>query len=127
PAPRRETISAGLDVIEKFNCTGCHMFNMERWKLGYEPGDFADPTEVPDFAFLHPHFTPQQVKASQEMDARGLLHATVTGMPAVDEQGEPKRLDEDGAPIDPDDKETKAFYSFMLWDSVLLSGQTRPA
>jgi cytochrome c551/c552 len=127
PTPRRDAITEGLDVIEKFNCTGCHMFNMERWKLAFEPGDFADPTEVADFAFLHPHFTPQQVKKSQEMDARGLLHAEVTGMPAVDEQGEPKRLDEDGAPIDPDDKETKAFYSFMLWDSVLLNGQIRPA
>ncbi|MBI3838495.1 MAG: c-type cytochrome [Planctomycetia bacterium] len=127
PSPRGEAIAQGLDVIEKFNCTGCHMFSMERWQLGYAPGDFADPSEVADFAFLQPHFTPQQVKASTEIDSRGLLHATVTGMPTVNENGEPKLVDEDGAPIDPEDKDTKAFYSFMLWDSVLINGQIRPA
>ena len=43
------------------------------------------------------------------------------------EKGEPLRLDEDGAPIEPDDKETKAFYSFMPWENVLINGQVRPA
>ena len=44
-------------------------------------------------------------------------------MPAVDEQGKPVRLDEDGAPLDADDKTTKAFYSFALWDNVLINGE----
>ncbi len=33
--------------------------------------------------------------------------------------GRPLRLDEDGAPLDPEDTATKAFYSFVLWDNVL--------
>jgi hypothetical protein len=127
PTPRRDAIVQGLQVIEKFNCTGCHALSMERWDLAYAPGDFADPSEIVDFPFLAPHFSPQEIKASLATDSRGLRHATVTGMPAVDEEGKPLRIDEEGSPIDPEDKETKGFYSFVLWDNVLVNGKPRPA
>ncbi len=127
PTPRRDAIVQGLQVIEKFNCTGCHSLSMERWDLAYAPGDFADPSEINDYPFLEPHFSPQQIKASLATDARGLRHATVAGMPAVDEEGQPLRIDEEGSPIEPEDKETKGFFSFVLWDNVLVNGKARPA
>ncbi len=37
------------------------------------------------------------------------------------------RLDEDGAPIESDDTETPAYYSFMPWQNVLINGQVRQA
>ncbi len=121
---RRDAIAQGKEVIEKFNCTGCHTLEMDRWKLAYDPGDFPSPATVPDYPFLAPHFSPEQVKASEATDIRGLRHATITGMPAVDEGGRPLRLDEDGAPLEADDTSTKAFYSFVLWDKVLINGET---
>jgi mono/diheme cytochrome c family protein len=125
--PRRNAITQGLQVIEKFNCTGCHTLGMERWQLGYEPGDFSDPATIGDYAFLKAHFTPQQVDVSLKTDARGFRHATVTGQPATDEEGRPLRLDEDGAPVDPDEAGAKVFYSFVLWENGLINGQARPA
>ncbi len=43
-------------------------------------------------------------------------------MPAVNEEGVPIRIDEDGAPLEPDDTETPASYVFVPWDSVLIGG-----
>ncbi len=125
--PRREAIVQGGDVIEKFNCTGCHSLNMDRWKVAYDPGDFPDPPEIPDYSFLQAHFSPQQIKASLETDDAGLRHTTLVGAPLVTEDGKPLRLDEDGAPIEADDKDTKAFYSFVLWENALINGQARQA
>ena len=45
---------------------------------------FSDPPTIDDYAFLKPHFTPQQIEASQKTDRRGLRHATLIGMPVDD-------------------------------------------
>jgi hypothetical protein len=124
---RRDAIVAGTQVIDKFNCTGCHAFSMDNWDVAYDADTFPDAPNIPDFEFLTPHFTPQQVQESLETDAAGLMHATLVGMPGVKEDGEILRLDEDGAPIDPDDTETPAYYSFMPWQNVLINGQVRQA
>lgn len=125
--PRRNAITQGLQVVEKFNCTGCHALSQERWDLSYEEGQFSKPATIGDYAFLQPHFTLQQVEASLKTDARGHRHATVVGQPATDEKGQPLRLDEDGAPVEADEVGVKAFYSFVLWDNVLINGQVRQA
>jgi cytochrome c2 len=127
PTPRRAAIAQGLQVVQKFNCTGCHTLAMDRWQIGYEPSDFGPPATIGDFAFLEPHFSPQQIEASKKTDERGLRHATITGTPVMDEEGKPLRLDEDTAPIEADDTQTKVFYSFVLWDDVLINGEVRPA
>jgi mono/diheme cytochrome c family protein len=120
--PRRQAIIAGNEVIEKFNCTGCHTLEMERWDLAFAPGTFGEAAEVVDFDFLKAHFTPQQIEASKAVDARGLQRALVTGMPVVNEAGQAIRFDEAGGPIEPDDTETPASYAVTPWDSVLLGG-----
>jgi hypothetical protein len=126
--PRRAAIAEGLKVIEKFNCKGCHAFQMDRLELAYEPGDFSDPPKFDDYAFLESHVTPQQVKASLETDNRGLRHAALVGMAVVNEKtGEPELVDSDGSPIDPDDKTSPAFQKFTPWETAVINGKIRPA
>ncbi len=121
---RRQAIIAGNEIIEKYNCTGCHTLEMERWDLAFDPETFGEPAPVDDYNFLQAHFTPQDIEASEKVDAAGKQHATVVGMPAMNDQGQPVRVDEDGAPLDPEDTETPASYVFTPWENVLLGGQT---
>ncbi len=125
--PKRDAIVQGSEVIKKFNCTGCHAFEMDRWEIEYAADDFPDAPNIPDYEFLQPHFTPEEIEASLEKNPAGLMHATLIGKPAVNEDGSILRLDEDGAPIPADDTETPAYYSFVPWQSVLLNGQARQA
>ncbi len=124
---RRRAIIEGQQVVEKFNCTGCHALEMEKWKLAYEPSDFPDPPALEDYPFLKAQFSPQQVKASLVTDPQGKLHATLSGMPAFNDEGKPLKIDEEGSPIEADDTTTPAFYSFVLWQNALLNGQPRQA
>ncbi len=121
--PRRAAIVDGMQVIEKFNCTGCHTLELDRWELAYQAADFEKPEIVKDYEFLEPQFSPQQVKASLETDTRGLRHATLIGMPVADAEGNPIPHDEEGTPLGPDDPRTKAYYFFMPWENVLLNGE----
>jgi hypothetical protein len=126
--PRRAAIAEGLKVIDKYNCKGCHQLQMDRWDLAYEPGDFSDPPVFEDYAFLEAHVTPQQVTASLEFDNRGLRHASLIGQPVVGEKtGEPELVDEDGSPIDPEDKTTRAYERFVPWETTVINGKIRPA
>src|SRR6185295_8582290 len=63
PSPRRQAIVEGSKVLDKFNCTGCHAVQLDRWKLAYSPDAFPEPAPVKDYSFLEPHPTPQEVKA----------------------------------------------------------------
>ena len=100
--PRATRSSQGSQVIDKFNCTGCHALSWTRWELAYEPGDFAATRRrSPIIAFLKPHFTPRRDRGlAGKTDAAGLRNATLVGMPAIDENGKPLRVDDDGAPIE---------------------------
>jgi mono/diheme cytochrome c family protein len=121
-SPKRDAITQGLAVIEKFNCAGCHTFRLDQWQLAYDPKTFDKPEAPPDYAFLEPHFTPQQRKASLEVDTRGLRHATLSGMPVADATGQPIPQNEEGTPLGPEDAGAKAYYFFMPWDNVLING-----
>ena len=127
PTPRRDAIVQGLQVIDKFNCTGCHAFSMDKWELSYAPDDFAEAPPVSDFDFLKPHFTAAQIETSLKTDTAGMRQATIVGMPAVGEDGKPARVDDGGAPLEADDKETPGFYSFLPFDNTLINGEARPA
>ena len=121
--PRRDAIVQGSQVIEKFNCGGCHTLTLDRWELGYEPGDFEKPDAVKDYAFLEPHFTPQQIEASLKTDARGLRHARAMGLPVADAEGNPLPHNKEGLPLGPDDSGEQVFYFFTPWENVLINGE----
>lgn len=114
PDAHGAAIVEGHKVLEKFNCGGCHTLEMASWKFDYNPSEFPEPQTAPDYAFLSPHFTPQEVKASQQIDRRGYGSATVHGMPAVDGEGNlVQDEDENGNPL---------FY-FTLWENKAINGK----
>ncbi len=122
--PRRSAIIEGTEIIEKYNCTGCHTLEMDRWELAFAPDAFSDPAPRCRTTRSSSRTSrPSRSKASEATDAAGLLHASVTGMPATNEQGLPVRVDEDGAPLEADDTETPASYLFVPWENMLINGQ----
>ncbi|MBS0207343.1 MAG: c-type cytochrome [Planctomycetes bacterium] len=117
PSPNRAWELKGQQVVNKFNCAGCHTMEMEQWTFDYKPADSKDPNALPppppftDFAFLNPHFTPAQMVASTKVDRRGLGRATITGMPR------PETIeDDDGKPIN----------IFELWKPAAIDGHVWP-
>jgi cytochrome c2 len=126
PGPRQQAIVQGRHVLDKFNCAGCHILDMERWDVSFAPNEFEQLPAANDFPFVHPEFTPEQVKASLATDKRGLMHAELHGMPARDDKtGQPKMVDAEGVPIEPDDKESPRFFEFLPFQSTLVGGVPR--
>jgi cytochrome c2 len=136
PPPEQKTLVAGRKLLDKYNCGGCHVLEMDRWEIEYRPGwadqvaeaadrkdQFTGPEpEFNDWAFLHPHFSPAEKTASLVADRRGRLTATLVGTPARDEtDGSLKRWDDDGGPLTPDDP-TVGNYDFTLYEPVLING-----
>lgn len=135
PDARQQAIVDGRQVLERFNCGGCHTLKMEQWVFGYGSDTFEDASEVVDYPFLDPGFTDQQIAASLAKDARGLLHANIAGQPVFDEEtGQPTWVDEDRQPItaeevmeaeQEDGEAISVFYRFGLWANELINGQPR--
>jgi hypothetical protein len=126
PGPRQEAIVQGQHVLEKYNCGGCHILDMDRWDIAFLPNEFEAPPTTVDFPFLQPEFTPEQVSASKTPDRRGLLHAELHGIPVRDEtSGAVKLVDQDGVVIAPDDLESKPFFTFSLFRPTLMDGVPR--
>lgn len=125
PSPERQAIVEGRQVLERFNCTGCHTIEMEQWQIAFEEGQFESPSKVVDFPFLEKYFSPNQVAESLVKDDRGRYHAKLHGLPVMSEEtGQPERYDEDGLPLEPDDDESDPYYRFTLWQDALVEGET---
>lgn len=134
PGPRQQAIVDGRAVLERFNCTGCHTLKMEQWRLTLDANTFEPPTKEPDYPFLAPKFTEQELSASLAKDYSGFMHATVHGEPMFDtETGQQPLVDEDRAPITLEElREAEAeegaaipvFYQFTLWRDALVGGET---
>ncbi|MCE9603773.1 MAG: c-type cytochrome [Planctomycetia bacterium] len=106
PSPRQQAVLEGVSVLEKFNCAGCHTLQQERWEIEYKPGKITAPPLAAEYPFLIPHYTPDQIRKSKEVDRRGLGHAHIQGLP------QPK-----------EDEEEPTMY-FKLWSPTLVDGQT---
>ena len=125
PSPRQKAIVEGRHVLEKYNCAGCHILDMDRWDIAFRPNQFEAPPTTNDYPFVRPDVTPDQIKASLTADRRGLLHAELHGMPVRDEKtGEPQMVDQEGVPIEPDDKESARFYEFMPYQPAIVGGNS---
>lgn len=126
PLPRQKAIIEGRHVLDKFNCAGCHILDMERWDVAFAPNQFEAPPATSDYPFLQPGATPEQMKASVTVDKRGMLHAELHGMPVRDEAtGAPRLVDADGVAIEPDDKESPRFFEFSLFQPAVVNGEVR--
>ena len=89
PAPAKEAIVSGRKVLEKFNCAGCHILEMERWDLEFKPGELGPNSTPKDYPFVLAHFSTKEIDDSKAIDRRGLVKATIVGMPKVTLQGTP--------------------------------------
>src|SRR5436190_1117269 len=43
PGPRQQAIVQGRHVLDKYNCAGCHILDMDRWNIAYAPNEFDQP------------------------------------------------------------------------------------
>jgi len=130
PEPRDQARLDGLVVAEQYNCGGCHALQMDRWQVRHEPGALGEGSEVADYPFLAPHFSPDQVAASLRTDVQGLRSTELYGMPLLDpETGGPQLVDQDGVPITAaeaaEDPEIVPQRPFMLWRDTLVDGEPR--
>jgi len=124
--PRQKAINEGLVVLEKYNCGGCHLLELEKWDISFPQGHFGDPTDITTFPFLKPEFSAEKVEESQTADRQGRLQATLAGLPTIDPTGVPVLLDDFGDPLFEGDMYDPQLveYSFDLWEPILLDGQT---
>ena len=126
PEPRMKAIVEGRPVLEKYNCGGCHVLDMERWQFAIEPYWFDEPPEQPEFPFLEPDPSEADIEASLQTNNQGLLNVTLHGLPVFDQEtGKPSIVDEDGVPLEPDDDESDPFYEFTLYRNAVVAGAVR--
>jgi cytochrome c2 len=126
PGPRQEAIVQGRHVLNKFNCGGCHILDMDRWDIAVAPDWFEEPPMIADYPFVTPPVPPADIAASLEPDRRGLVHAELHGLATRDEAtGAPRVVDIDGVPIEPDDTESERFYEFQLFQHAVVNGALR--
>ncbi len=124
PSPEQQAIVEGRQVLERFNCAGCHTLQMEQWQLAFEEDWFESPSQLEDYPFLAKQFSRLEIANSLVKDNRGLLHATIHGLPVFSEQtGKAERFDEDGLPMEPDDDESDPYYRFILWKDSVIQGE----
>jgi cytochrome c551/c552 len=124
PDAHQLAIIEGRQVLEKFNCAGCHMLEPQRWSISYTPDTFGTQPLTKTFPFLKTHFAPAELDGSLQMDQSGLRHATVSGMPTLDDFGAPLVYDDLGDPVedDFDYDRTTLEYPLDLWRPTALSG-----
>ena len=101
-----------------------------RWTAGslaYGPDDFADPAPVKDSNSSRPQCPHAQLARVQRKATTRGLRACHDHRHAGNERSDWQaiRYDEDGAPIEEDDTESSAFYSFALWENAIINGQVR--
>jgi hypothetical protein len=127
PDPRREALVKGRDVIEKYNCAGCHILELERWDLRFQPGDLEAPASAIDFAFLAAHISDLELKQSATPDPnRGVLRTSIVGLQAIDnDTGLPIVWDEEGDPLEEGEEYDPStfLYPFDLWEPAAIAGK----
>jgi hypothetical protein len=101
PEGAKADILAGKQVLETYNCGGCHILGLERWEVRYNPGDFGPRPEPAVYPYLKVHFSPKELEAASRPDRRNELHATLKGLPPGDKNdGLPLVFDLEGGTVD---------------------------
>jgi len=123
--PRNAALIAGRQVLEKYNCGGCHILGLEKWQVSYAPGEFGERPEPAVYPYLKPHFSPQEIAASTKADKRNELHATLEGLPPTEKNdGYPLVFDQDNSLLDSSsdyaDRELK--LAIELYNPTIVDG-----
>ena len=127
PQDRTKAIVEGRQVLEKYNCGGCHVIEPDRWALDVRADDFATPPTSKTYPFLLTHFNAEQLAESEQTDRRDRAHALIVGAPSISsDDGLPVVLDEEGDEVDDEEEYDPASVAFRfdLWQPALLAGST---
>jgi cbb3-type cytochrome oxidase cytochrome c subunit len=117
PDRRTQAIVEGRKALDKYGCAQCHTLEMERWTIDVDPKGFPPPPAAAEYPFLKPQLAPRQVKASQQLDRRGVVRLELTGMPQWNAEGKPDQTeDEEGNPQ----------VAMVLWEPAAIAGQVWP-
>ena len=125
PSERTKALLAGREVLEKFNCGGCHILSPEKWDVIFEREKFGEQSPVKIYPFLRSHFTPQALAESAKVDRAGLGRAALRGMPAIDDLGMPIAYDETGEPLEAEAPYDvgKVELPLELWKETAIGGK----
>jgi cytochrome c551/c552 len=124
---RNAALVAGKHVLEKYNCGGCHILELEKWKITYNPGEFGERAEPAMYEFLKPHFSPQELAVAAQPDRRNELHATLAGLPPTDKpDGLPLVVDTDGLQLDSESpySQRELKFSIDLYQPAIIDGSS---
>ena len=124
PDATRAAIVDGQELLDRYKCASCHVLEPQKWHLEYKPGSFRPPPEKPVFPWVDHRFRQDQLQQSQQPDARGLLHATVVGMPTLADNGRPLVFDDAGDELfEEEEYQPQTLeYPFQLWQPAVLDG-----
>jgi cytochrome c551/c552/cbb3-type cytochrome oxidase cytochrome c subunit len=125
PDSVRSAIIEGQDLLDRYQCATCHVLEPQKWHLAYQPGAFRPQPEKPVFPWVDHPFREDELQASHQADARGLLHATLAGMPTLADNGRPLVFDDCGDELfeDEDYLPQSLEYLFQLWQPAALEGR----
>ena len=132
PSARSQALIEGKQILDKYNCAGCHVLELEKWDLTLSSEDvktvLAQHVDVPkEFPFLRPQVSEDDLSASTELDERGNLTASFQGMPSVGNGGRASANDDFGDPVedflqDAMSLNTVRELQFQLWDYGVING-----
>jgi cytochrome c2 len=128
PTERDRTIIAGKQVLETFNCGGCHVLEGERWKLSAPPDVFGTPSPPKTFPFALHALDPAIVGKSEVKDRRGMVEADLRGLPTLEQSGDygglPVIRAADGSDFEEGEKTQPrlAKYDFSLFQQAAAVG-----
>ncbi len=122
--PRSQAIADGRDVMDTFNCGGCHTLEFPQISFDYDPSssEFNSPRQLLDnaYSFLNPHFTTAETVRSKATDRRGMGHARIEAWNVRNEKGEIQGLEDEDYEGD-DIRLSDIFY--QLWQNDVINGQ----
>ncbi|MEE2675784.1 MAG: hypothetical protein VX876_02350 [Planctomycetota bacterium] len=133
PGSRAKALIEGKQVIDKYNCAGCHVLEAEKWtldmtedQLGTLLAQHIDLTK--EYPFMVPDYSQDEIEAANQSDVRDRTGGTIVGMPTVGNSGLPSATDaEFGDPIDeyledPFQLKGVGELQFQLWAASPLKG-----
>ncbi|MFL2865233.1 MAG: hypothetical protein ACJZ8Y_08455 [Pirellulaceae bacterium] len=133
PDSRAKALIEGKQVIDKYNCAGCHILEAEKWtldmtedQLGTLLAQHVDLTK--EYPFMVPPYSQEEIDAAGQSNDRDRTVGTIAGMPTVGNSGLASATDaEFGDPIDeyledPFQLKGVGELQFQLWTASPLKG-----
>ncbi len=136
PDRRSAAMQQGERVLEKYNCRGCHLLTPEKWDVAFTASELDEENDAasfpplataPSFPFVQHQYSSSAITSAMELDHREQMHATLVGMPALNDNARPRVynrvFDEDVLPDEQDlDLADLTQVPFQLWEPALVGG-----